>query len=119
LVFVLAGAMLVMLSVLMTSTRERFMQGAILRTLGATRLKIRQSQWIEFVLVGGLSSILALIGGELLCAGLYLGLFDIPYRSLGWAWLWLPPATMIGLMIPGSWMLRRVVSVPPLQVLRE
>jgi putative ABC transport system permease protein len=119
LVFVLAGAMLVMLSVLMTSTRERFMQGAILRTLGATRLKIRQSQWIEFVLVGGLSSLLALIGGELLCAGLYLGLFDIPYRSLGWAWLWLPPATMIGLMIPGSWMLRRVVSVPPLQVLRE
>lgn len=119
LAFVLVGAILVMLSVLMTSTRERFTQGAILRTLGATRLKIRQSQWIEFTLVGGLSALLALLGGELICAGLYLGLFDIPYRSLGWAWLWLPPATIVGLMIPGSWMLRRVVSVPPLQVLRE
>lgn len=119
LVFVLAGAVLVMLSVLMTSTRERFTQGAILRTLGATRLKIRQSQWIEFTLVGGLSSLLALIGGELICAGLYIGLLDIPYRPLGWAWLWLPPATVIGLLIPGTWMLRRVTSVPPLQVLRE
>lgn len=119
LVFVLAGAVLVMLSVLMTSTRERFAQGAILRTLGATRLKIRQSQWIEFALVGGLSSLLALIGGELICAGLYIGLLDIPYRPLGWAWLWLPPATVVGLLIPGTWMLRRVTSVPPLQVLRE
>lgn len=119
LVFVLVGAMLVMLSVLMTSTRERFVQGAILRTLGATRLQIRQSQWIEFALVGGVSSVLALVGGELVCAGLYIGLLDIPYRPLGWAWLWLPPLTVVGLLTPGTWMLRRVISAPPLQVLRD
>jgi len=119
LVFVLLGAVLVMLSVLLTSTRERLTEGAVLRTLGAARKQLRQAQWVEFALLGVLSAVLALVGAELVTAGLYIGLLDIPYSSLGWAWLWLPPATALGLAIPGSLMLRRVSRVPPLTVLRE
>ena len=119
LVFVLLGALLVMLSVLLTSTRERLAQGAVLRTLGAARAQLRRAQWVEFGLLGILSSILALTGAELVSAGLYIGLLNIPYGGLGWAWLWLPPLTAVGLIIPGSLMLRRVSRVPPLTVLRE
>ena len=95
LVFVLLGAVLVMLSVLLTSTRERLTEGAVLRTLGAARKQLRQAQWVEFALLGVLSAVLALIGAELVTAGLYIGPLDIPYSSLGWAWLWLPPATAL------------------------
>jgi putative ABC transport system permease protein len=119
LVFVLIGALLVMLSVLLTSTRERLMQGAVLRTLGAARVQLQKAQWVEFSMLGVLSALLALLGAELVSAGLYIGLLDIPYSGLGWVWLWLPPATALGLAIPGTLMLRRVSRVPPLTVLRE
>ncbi|MEK9765468.1 MAG: FtsX-like permease family protein, partial [Thalassolituus sp.] len=108
LVFVLIGAVLVMLSVLLTSTRERLAEGAILRTLGASRVQVRRAHQVEFILLGGLAALLALVGGELLVAGLYVGVLEIPYSSLGWIWAWLIPVTIIGLMVPGSMMLRRV-----------
>ncbi|MDF1762037.1 MAG: hypothetical protein P1U57_01390 [Oleibacter sp.] len=119
LVCVLAGALLVMLSVLLTSTRERLTQGALLRTLGASKQQIRRSQWVEFGLLGGLAAIFALLGAEALCAGLYLGLLDIPYGGLGWNWLVLPPVTILLIGGVGTLMLRSTISQPPLQVLRE
>ncbi|MEC8443404.1 MAG: FtsX-like permease family protein [Pseudomonadota bacterium] len=115
---VLAGAILVMLAVLLTTTRARLEEGAVLRTLGASRQQLIRAQRTEFVILGGVSALLALLGGEAVAAGLYLGLLDLPYRSLGWAWLILPPLTVLALWLPGQWMLRPVTRVAPLTVLR-
>ena len=115
---VLAGAILVMLAVLLTTTRARLEEGAVLRTLGASRQQLVRAQRTEFVILGSVSALLALLGGEAVAAGLYLGLLDLPYRSLGWAWLILPPMTVLALWLPGQWMLRPVTRVAPLTVLR-
>lgn len=123
LTFVLVAAALVMVATLIASLSERLREGAVLRTLGAGSDVIRRAQMTEFALLGGLSALLALLGGETILWGLYRFLLDIPYQGpfagLGLAWIWLPPLTALLLIVLGTWLMRAAVNVAPLQVLRE
>jgi len=119
LAFVLVAAGLVTMAILISSTQERLREGAVLRTLGASSGRIRQAQMVEFSLLGGVAGLLALLGSEAICYGLYTALLDIPYGGLGWLWLWLLPATMLVLVALGTLLMRRAVTVAPLRVLRE
>lgn len=119
LLFVLVAALLVMLSSLVAALPERLREGAVLRTLGAGTALLRRGHLAEFALLGFLSSLLALIGAEAICFGLYRGLLSLPYDGLGWVWLWLPPLAALLLALPGMWLMRRTVTVAPLAVLRE
>ncbi|MCD8522978.1 MAG: hypothetical protein LRY66_00720 [Saccharospirillaceae bacterium] len=119
LLFVLVAALLVMLSSLVAALPERLREGAVLRTLGAGRAMLRRGHLAEFALLGFISSLLALIGAEAICFGLYRGLLSLPYSGLGWVWLGLPPLAAIMLALPGMWLMRRTVKVAPLTVLRE
>ena len=117
--FVLIAAFLVLVAALMASLPERLREGAVLRTLGAQTPLIRRAQWLEFLLLGGAASMLALLGSEAAVYGLYTQVFDMPYQSLGWMWLALPPVTVLTVMLLGLWLLRRAVTVSPLVVLRQ
>ena len=119
LIFVLAAALLVMLSSLVAAMPERLREGAVVRTLGGDSAFLRRSQLTEFALLGGFSALLALAGSEAVCFALYAGLLDIPYSGQGWVWLWLPFAAAAGLALPGMWLMRRTVNVAPLSVLRD
>ncbi|UXD88801.1 ABC transporter permease [Thalassolituus hydrocarboniclasticus] len=119
LLFVLVAALLVMLSSLVAALPERLREGAVLRTLGAGTALLRRGHLAEFALLGFISSLLALIGAEAICFGLYRGLLSLPYDGLGWVWLWLPPLAALLLALPGMWLMRRTVTVAPLRVLRE
>lgn len=119
LLFVLVAALLVMLSSLVAALPERLREGAVLRTLGAGSALLRRGHLAEFALLGFISSLLALIGAEAICFGLYRGLLSLPYSGLGWVWLGLPPLAAILLALPGMWLMRRTVKVAPLTVLRE
>ncbi|MCA6061220.1 ABC transporter permease [Thalassolituus sp. ST750PaO-4] len=119
LLFVLVAALLVMLSSLVAALPERLREGAVLRTLGAGTALLRRGHLAEFALLGFISSLLALIGAEAICFGLYRGLLSLPYDGLGWVWLWLPPLAALLLALPGMWLMRRTVTVAPLTVLRE
>ena len=119
LIFVLAAALLVMLSSLVAAMPERLREGAVVRTLGGNSAFLRRSQLTEFALLGAVSALLALIGSEVVCFALYYGLLDIPYQGQGWVWLWLPFAAAAGLALPGMWLMRRTIHVAPLTVLRD
>ncbi|UTW47883.1 ABC transporter permease [Bacterioplanoides sp. SCSIO 12839] len=123
LTFVLIAAALVMIATLIASLNERLREGAILRTLGASRVVIRKAQTAEFSLLALTSALLALLGGEVIVFGLYQYLLNIPYQGvfqgLGRAWLWLPPATVVMLVLVGRFLMRAAVNVAPLTVLRE
>ena len=119
LLFVLVAALLVMLSSLVAALPERLREGAVLRTLGAGTALLRRGHLAEFALLGFISSLLALLGAEAICFGLYRGLLSLPYDGLGWVWLWLPPLAALLLALPGMWLMRRTVTVAPLTVLRE
>ena len=119
LLFVLLAALLVMLSSLVAALPERLREGAVVRTLGGSSALLRRSHLGEFTLLALVAVGLALLGTELVRFVLYHTLLDIPWYSLGWIWLWLPPLAVLLLALPGMLLLRRTTQVAPLRVLRE
>lgn len=116
--FTLASGVLVLYAALVGSQDERIRESGLLRALGATRKQLSQSQWIEFVLVGGLAGILAASGAA--AVGWVLA-----RQVFGFEWSFSPVVWMAGLVagsvcaFVGGWVgLRNVLKHPPLQTLR-
>jgi putative ABC transport system permease protein len=117
--FTLASGVLVLYAALMGSTSERTREAGLLRALGATRGQLASAQRIEFVLVGGLSGLLAASGAAALGWALAEYQFKFP-------WHFEPQVWAAGLLVGaacalvGGWLgLRNVLRQPPLQTLRE
>jgi putative ABC transport system permease protein len=117
--FTLASGVLVLYAALMGSQAERTREAGLLRALGATRGQLAQAQRIEFVLVGGLSGLLAASGAAALGWALAKYQFKFP-------WTFDPTVWVAGLVVGavcalvGGWLgLRNVLRQPPLQTLRE
>lgn len=118
-IFTLASGLLVLYAALMGSQDERTREAALLRALGATRQQLSQAQMIEFLLVGGLSGLLAATAAATM--GWALASYQFKF-----AWSFTPSVWLIGLLagglcaIAGGWLgLRNVLRQPPLQTLRE
>ncbi|GGI17572.1 ABC transporter permease [Oxalicibacterium faecigallinarum] len=117
--FTLASGMLVLYAALVSSQDERKREAGLLRALGATRTQLSRSQWIEFVLVGGLAGLLAAAGATAVGWSLARFVFDF-------AWVFSPVVWIAGISAGaacafiGGWVgLRHVLKQPPLQTLRE
>ncbi len=115
---ILGCGVLVMLTAVNLSMRDRIFESAILRTLGSSRRLILGAQWAEFSLLGLIAGLLGAIGAELAVSLLQRTLFDMPFAPHPWLWLFgsLFGGFLIGLM--GLLYSRRAVVYPPLQVLR-
>lgn len=116
---VLLGGILVLLATLYASIEERIMQGAILRTLGASRKQLRLNQWSEFALLGLMAGVLSLLGTEAICFGLYNYLLDLDYQAQWHLWVWLPLCSALLIMLLGALTTRKVASQSPVNVLRD
>ena len=117
--FTLASGVLVLYAALVGSQDERTREAGLLRALGATRKQLSRAQWIEFGLVGGLAGVLAATGAAGVGWALAKFVFDF-------AWVFQPEVWFAGVAIgagcafAGGWLgLRKVLSQPPLQTLRE
>jgi putative ABC transport system permease protein len=119
LLFVLAAGFAVMYAALAASLDERFHEGALLRTLGATRQQLRAAHLAEFMLIGVLAGILAAIGTELIAYLLYTRAFDLEYRFKWPVWVAVPVVGGVLIGLAGYLGTRRVVERSPLAVLRE
>lgn len=115
---VLAGVQV--LAAAFAATRdERIHEVAVLRVLGAGAARLRRTQSIELLALGGLSGALAALGSILLARLLAERVFEF---SLGWPWWPWVAGVAGGALI--SWLggrlaLRGVLSTPPLRMLRE
>ncbi|MDE2428175.1 MAG: FtsX-like permease family protein [Burkholderiales bacterium] len=117
--FTLASGVLVLYAALAGSQDLRMREAALLRALGATRTQLSQAQWIEFLLVGGLSGLLAATGASAI--GWALARFSFHFE-----WTFSPVVWGAGLLVGavcaiiGGWLgLRNVLNQPPLASLRE
>ena len=117
LVFVLLAGFAVLYAALQASLDERLYEGALLRTLGASRHQLRSGHLAEYALLGALAGLLAAGGAELIAFILYKQVFQLDYsiKWLLWALLPLIGALLIG--AAGYWGTRRVVQRSPLVVL--
>ncbi|MFZ6773615.1 ABC transporter permease [Undibacterium sp. SXout7W] len=117
--FTLVSGVLVLYAALAGSQDIRMREAALLRALGATRTQLSQSQWIEFLLVGSLSGLLAASGASAI--GWALARF-----SFNFEWTFSPLVWIAGIAVGaccailGGWIgLRNVLNQPPLLSLRE
>jgi putative ABC transport system permease protein len=118
LIILVAGA-LVLIAGVSSSVDERMHESAILRALGAGRGTLLGAVAIEFATMGSLAGILAILGSETAGWVLQTQMLDLEYQI---QWVLWPMGIALGAVIIGSlgtYACRRVVSVPPLQVLRE
>ncbi len=117
--FALLAGVTVLFAALYSSLDERIHDGALLRTLGATRRLLRSSQFIEFFTLGLLASLLAVIISEIMLYVLYSQVLNIDYRPNWWLWLLLPLNGSLFIGLLGCWGVRKVVNESPVVVLRE
>ncbi len=117
--FSLGVGVLVLVGALATSRFQRVREGALLRTLGATRRQVFGVIVAEYLALGLLASTVALVLAGAAGWGVVRFVFDGPYR------LPLLPMTVLTLLIVGLTVIvgvansRDVVRRPPLDVLRD
>jgi putative ABC transport system permease protein len=118
LVLVLLAGFAVLYAALQASLDERLYEGALLRTLGASRYQLRAGHLSEYALLGALAGLLAAAGAELITWLLYARVFHLDYQLKWQLWALLPPLGALLIGAAGYWGTRRVVQRSPLVVLR-
>lgn len=119
LLFVLAAGVLVLLACVAASLDSRRREAALLRALGAGRRQLQQRLGSEMLLLGAISGGVAVVLTELIAAGLYVSVLDLPPVAHYRLWLLTP---LFGALLTGTAGLlgtRRVWTVSPGVVLRE
>lgn len=119
LAMVLVCALLVTLANVQASLDSRLKENALLRTLGASTSLISSSLLAEFVVMGAMAGLLAAVGCNLTLSAVQLWVLDMP---LVWHWPVFIAAPLFGgfLFAATGWLgCRRVVSAPPMAILRS
>ncbi|MGE8363350.1 ABC transporter permease [Cupriavidus sp.] len=118
-VFTLAAGVTVLYAALSGARDERKRDAGLLKALGASAAMVRQTQYAEFLVVGGLAGLLASLGAIAVGWGLSQFVFDFPFRFNGWI---VPAGVLSGMLcaFAGGWLgLREVLRQPALATLRE
>jgi putative ABC transport system permease protein len=116
---VLGAGALVLLASIQSTMDERLREYGLLRALGGSRQRLQGALVVEFATLGTFAGLLAALGAELMIWAMETQLFGLPAQSHGILWL-LGPVLGVALVLTlGLLATRKVVSVPPLTVLRE
>ena len=119
LLVILAAGSLVLVAGVQASVDARMQESAILRALGARRGLVLGGLFIEFAALGLFAGLLATVAAEISVFVLQVYVMDMSYAPSPWVWP-LGLLTGMGLIAAlGVYSCRRVVSSPPLAVLRE
>jgi len=117
-VFTLLAGLTVLWAAVQATRDERRYESAMLRTMGATRRRVLDGLAAEFLAIGLLAGLLATAGATI--AGYFLAtrLYELEYQfNLGLT-LAGPVAGMLFVGAAGLLATRRVISTPPVNVLR-
>jgi len=118
-VFTLLAGVTVLYAALSGARDERKRDAGLLKALGASAALVRQTQYAEFLVVGGLAGLLASLGAVAVGWGLSQYVFDFPYRFNAWI---VPVGVVSGMLcaFAGGWLgLREVLRQPALATLRD
>jgi putative ABC transport system permease protein len=117
-IFAIAAGLVVLFAAITSTQDERIFEGAILRTLGASRRQMTVLQLAEFLAIGLLAGTVAAGGAVALAMVLSDRVLGVPY-DFHWP---LPLAGLLaggfGVALAGLIGTRRAVASPPLQTLR-
>ncbi|WP_028311314.1 ABC transporter permease [Derxia gummosa] len=116
--FTVVAGLLVLQVAIGATLDERMSEAGLLRALGATRSQLGRAQALELLLTGGLAGLLAALAAAGMAVGLGRAVFDLDARFQ-------PGAVGVGVaagavlaFAAGAWLMRGVLSKPPLDTLR-
>lgn len=116
--FAIAAGLVVLFAAITTTQDERIFEGAVMRTLGASRRQMVLTQLAEFLAIGLLAGVVAAAGAVGLAIVLSERVLGVPYE---FDWL-VPVAGLVaggaGVAIAGLLGTRRAVNSPPLAAIR-
>ena len=118
LALVIGAGCLVLVASIRAGWDARMEEHALVRTMGGTRKLIAGSLAAEFVALGAFSGVVAVVGAELTVALLQWQVFELPAAAHPWLWLLGPVLGAVLIFTVGMMGARRLVSSPPLMVLR-
>ena len=116
---VLAAGALVLIASIQASHETRMKEHALVRALGGTRKLIAGALVGEFAVLGAFAGIVAVIGAEVTVFALQTRVFELDYEIHPWLWIVGPAVGMALIASVGYLGTRKLVSSPPLLVLRE
>lgn len=116
--FTIAAGLVVLFAAITATQDERVFEGAILRTLGASRRQLAVLQLAEFLAIGVLSGVIAAAGAVGLAMVISERVLGVPYT-----FHWMVPVVGclvggLGVALAGLVGTRRAVASPPLQTIR-
>jgi putative ABC transport system permease protein len=115
---VLFSGCLVLLASIQASRDTRIAELALVRALGGTKKLIGGSLFIEFLLLGTMAGVVAVVGAEMTVALLQAQIFDLSFNLHPWLWLLGPVAGGLIITLVGYFGSRGLLDAPPMNVLR-
>lgn len=116
--FTLVAGLMVLVAAVNASREERRAEIALLRTLGAPRARIRRHLIAEFGSLGIMAGGIAAVGAAVTGWAISTHVLELPYRFNPLLILIGVSGGATGIALAGLWTTRRLVSEPPLAVLR-
>ena len=117
--FTLIAGLVVLYAAVASSQDERIYQATLLRTLGASRGQIHRAHVAEFTLIGTVAGVVAAAGSTGLAYFIAHRFLQLEYTPDAAVWLVGVAGTALGVALAGWLGTRRVLTVPPLHVLRS
>jgi putative ABC transport system permease protein len=110
---------MVLYAAIQATQDERLRENAILRAIGAKRKRLLQGLVTEFTILGALAGILGAVIAVVLGYVVSVYVLDLEYLHNAWIWVIGPLGGAVGVGLSGTLGTRKVLSRPPLSVIRE
>lgn len=115
----LGAGSLVLFAAVMSSIDSRKQEAGLLRALGSSRYLMLGSVFAEFMILGVLAGVIAIVGAEVLLFSLQKFVLQTPIQPHYLFWILSPILSAAFISALGVLCCRRVVTTPPAVVLRE
>ncbi len=118
-VFTVLAGIVVLVAAVQASRDERRVEIALLRTLGASRRRVRSILGAEFVALGALAGLIAASGAALTGWAVTDRVFNLPYHFNPWLFVLGVGGGGLGIALAGLIATRSLLNERPLAVLRR
>ncbi|WP_213994801.1 FtsX-like permease family protein [Arsukibacterium sp.] len=119
LVIIALAAALVLVAQVQATLEQREQELAILRTLGAKYVFLRNALLLEFAFLGALAGLFATVLAELLLMILQQRVFEMPFQFHFALWWMGPVIGIVSVSALGWWQLRRLLQIPGAVLIRR
>lgn len=117
--FALLAGFTVLFAAVYSTLDNRVYEGTLMRTLGANRNLLRKAHLVEFILLGLIAGLVAVLMAEAILFALYTYVLHLDYQVNWWLWIGIPLISSFCIAVTGGWGVKKVVRQSPMVVLRD